>query len=61
MFEKLTNYLKEAMIELKKVVWPTRKQTINYSIVVIAMSIGVAIFFGILDYFFRNGLTFIVG
>jgi preprotein translocase subunit SecE len=48
--EKATAYLKSAVSELRKVTWPTKTQTINYSIVVIAMSIGVALFFGLFDY-----------
>ena len=51
--EKIKNYFKGSISEMKKVVWPTKKQTTTYSIVVIAMSIGVAVFFGILDYFFN--------
>lgn len=53
---KLKDYFRGAYSELRKVTWPTRKQVINYSIVVIAMSLGVAIFFGVLDYIFNLGL-----
>jgi preprotein translocase subunit SecE len=58
--KKLTTYFKEAYAEMKKVVWPTKKQTIFYSIIVIALTLGVAIFFGILDYFFSLGLELII-
>ncbi|PLX26748.1 preprotein translocase subunit SecE [Candidatus Parcubacteria bacterium] len=53
---KLVKYIRESIGELKKVTWPTKKQTIAYTIVVVAMSIGVAIFFAILDWFFNLGL-----
>jgi len=53
---KITEYFRGAIGEMKKVVWPTKKQTINYTLIVIAMSIGVALFFGILDYTFSLGL-----
>ena len=53
-------YIKDSISELKKVTWPTKKQTTNYTIVVIALSIGIAIFFGILDYFFSMGIEFII-
>ncbi len=49
---KITNFFKEAKAELKKVNWPTKKQTINYTIAVIAISLAMAIFLGGLDYFF---------
>ena len=50
--EQLNNYFKGALEEVRKVTWPTRSQTINYSIVVVAMSLGVAMFFGLLDKLF---------
>ena len=53
---KLTNYIKESVGEMKKVVWPSKKQTTTYTVVVIGMSIGIALFFGILDYVFNLGL-----
>ncbi len=57
MFQKLSKYVKDAYIELKKVVWPTKEQTRNYSVIVIILSLGVAFFFGFLDYIF----SFILG
>lgn len=55
-FAKMGNYFKEAIAEMKKVVWPTRKQTITYSAIVIALSVGTAIFFMALDQLFNIGL-----
>ncbi|MBT4120479.1 MAG: preprotein translocase subunit SecE [Candidatus Magasanikbacteria bacterium] len=60
LLEKIRDYFKGAFSEMKKVVWPTKKQTITYTIIVIAMSIGVAIFFGILDYAFNIVLGWII-
>lgn len=51
--QAVKDYFKGSISEMKKVVWPTKKQTTTYSIIVIAMSIGVAVFFGFLDYFFN--------
>lgn len=56
----IQNYLRDAVAEMKKVVWPNKKQTVNYTIIVIAMSIGIAIFFGIIDYIFNLGLEQII-
>lgn len=50
---KITQFLKEAKAELMKVNWPTREQTINYTLIVIGISLAVAIFLGGLDYFFE--------
>lgn len=49
----LTNYVREAVIELKKVIWPSRQQTLTYTIIVIVMSVGLAAFFTVLDNFFN--------
>ncbi|TAK96582.1 preprotein translocase subunit SecE [Patescibacteria group bacterium] len=54
MFEKLTTFIREARVELKKVNWPTKQQTINYTAVVIGLSVAVGIFLGGLDYVFRE-------
>lgn len=58
--EKIITYVKEATIEMKKVVWPTKKQTIDYTIIVVAMSVGVAVFFSILDKVLSFGLSSII-
>lgn len=39
-------FLKEVRDELKKVVWPTREETIRLTGVVVIVSIGVGLFLG---------------
>ena len=46
--------------ELKKVTWPTKKQTWYYSLLVIGMSIGMAVFFSLLDYIFNWGFETLI-
>ncbi|MES2006795.1 MAG: preprotein translocase subunit SecE [Patescibacteria group bacterium] len=48
----MLNYLKDVRAELKHVSWPSRTQTILYTIVVILVSIGVAVYLGLWDYLF---------
>ncbi len=48
-FTKITDYLLSAKNELTKVTWPSRQDTFRYSALVIAISVGVAAFFGFLD------------
>jgi preprotein translocase subunit SecE len=57
---KLTNYLKESVTEMKKVTWPTKKETYDYTLLVIGISIGVALFLGLLDYIFTEGFQFFI-
>ncbi|MBI5613586.1 preprotein translocase subunit SecE [Candidatus Gottesmanbacteria bacterium] len=42
-------FVREVTAELKKVTWPTREETVKLTIVVIAVSIIVGIFIGIVD------------
>jgi len=60
-FNQLKNYIIASISEMKKVVWPTQKQTKNYSILVIVMSLSMAVFFGVLDYIFNFGLSILIG
>ena len=52
---KITSYFISSYAEMKKVSWPTRNQTINYSLLVIGLSVGFALFFSLLDYIFNLG------
>lgn len=46
---KLVQYFKDSKLELKKVVWPTQKQTINHTMLVIGFSVALALFLGVID------------
>lgn len=50
---KIMGYFKESYQELTKVTWPTKNQARNHTIIVIAISAGVLVFFAILDYVFE--------
>lgn len=54
--KKFIEYLKEVKAELKNVTWPTRQQTIYATIAVLAISILVAYYLGLLDYLFSLAL-----
>ncbi len=56
----LKQYLISSYIEIQKVTWPTREQTINYSLLVVGLSVGLAIFFAALDYTFNTAVTTII-
>lgn len=48
----MPNYFKEVRAEMKHVSWPTRRQAVVYTVVVIGVSLGVAVYLGVLDYIF---------
>ena len=52
MFGRITTFLKEARLELRKVAWPTRTQTIRYTVAVILMSLVIAALLGGFDFIF---------
>jgi preprotein translocase subunit SecE len=49
----VVRYLKETRAELRKVVWPTRDETKNLTIIVVSVTVAMAIFLGLLDYIFQ--------
>ena len=57
MLEGILTYLREARIEIRKVSWPTRQQTIRYTVAVVVMSLVVAAFLGGLDFGFSTILN----
>ncbi len=46
---KSMQFLREVNLELRKVVWPTRKQTVASTVVVIVLVIIISIFLGLVD------------
>ena len=48
-FGKTAQFLREVKVELKKVTWPSRKQTIGSTVVVIALVMIISVFLGAVD------------
>jgi preprotein translocase subunit SecE len=49
---KISNLIKDAGSEIKKITWPTRNETIKYTLIVIGMSVVVASVLGVFDFVF---------
>jgi len=49
-FTKITTFLKEVRLEMKKVNWPSRQETIRKTLVVIGISVAIATFLGAIDF-----------
>lgn len=58
--DKLVNYVKASYQELRRVVWPTRKEVIQHTVVVILFSLGISLFLFILDSVFSLGVAEII-
>jgi len=52
-------YLKETMGEMKYVQWPTQRQTITYTILVVVISIITALYLGLFDFLFSTLIKFL--
>lgn len=54
------NYFKDVRAEMRHVSWPTRRQAVVYTVVVIAVSVITAVYLGLLDYVFSLVLKQII-
>ncbi len=54
--DKIRQFLRESKVELKKVTWPTPKEALASTSVVLAVVIIVSIFLGLVDF----GLTKVI-
>ena len=59
--EKVSRFLKGAKAELKKVTWPTPKQTLASTSVVIVVVIIVSTFLGIIDFGLAKTIKLVLG
>ena len=50
-------YLKETLSELRQVTWPTRKQTLTLSAIVVVASLVMAAYVGALDFGLKEAGT----
>jgi len=57
MITKPIQYIKEAQVEIKKVTWPTRQQSLQYTAIVAIISVAATIILGGLDLLFNYILT----
>lgn len=53
---KFVDYIKETNTELKHVSWPTRRQALAFTALVVAVSAITAALLGVFDYLFSLGL-----
>jgi preprotein translocase subunit SecE len=49
LIDKSLQFLREVKVELKKVTWPSRKQTIGSTVVVVILAMIISLFLGVVD------------
>ena len=47
--KEFIEFFEESKVEIKKVVWPTRKETITTCVAVLVVSLVVALYLGVVD------------
>lgn len=57
---KVKTYLKGVKAEMKKVVWPTRKELVNYTAIVIVVSVVTSLVVALLDFGIQRVLSLII-
>lgn len=56
----VARYLKEVRSEMSKVIWPTREQTVNLTVIVLVVMVAMSIFLGVLDYAFGGLIQLLI-
>ena len=57
---RLARFWRETMAELRKVVWPTRDQAVNLTIIVVMTVIAMSAFLGLVDLMLTNLVRLII-
>ncbi len=60
MFKKLTSYIKNSIVELKRVNWPTKDEAIKNTILVVVICLAMAAFLGVIDFILTQILQIVI-
>jgi preprotein translocase subunit SecE len=60
-FSRLALFIRQVVFELRKVIWPTRKELVNYTTVVLVFVVVMAGIIAGLDYIFARAVLFVFG
>ncbi|NMI00940.1 preprotein translocase subunit SecE [Pseudonocardia acidicola] len=58
---RVARFLREVVAELRKVIWPTRKELVTYTIVVLVFVSFMVALVALLDYVFGQAVMFLFG
>ncbi len=60
-FARIALFVRQVIAELRKVIWPTRKELIAYTTVVVVFVVIMAGIIAGMDYVFGRGVLFVFG
>jgi len=60
-FARMSRFVREVIAELRKVIWPTRKELITYTGVVLVFVLIMAGIVALLDFVFTQGVLAVFG
>lgn len=59
MFGRIKKFFEEARVEFGHVNWPTRKEAMRLTAIVIGLSVALAVFLGAFDYLFTSTISYL--
>ncbi|MEV1288193.1 preprotein translocase subunit SecE [Micromonospora sp. NPDC049679] len=60
-FGRIIRFIREVVAELRKVIWPTRKELLTYTAVVVAFVTVMLTIVAVLDFGFAKGVLWVFG
>ncbi|NMC48165.1 MAG: preprotein translocase subunit SecE, partial [Desulfovibrio sp.] len=58
--DRAREFYEQARVELKKITWPTRKETVNTGVAVLILVVVMALFLGLVDLGLARLIEFIL-
>ncbi len=56
----IANFIRELRIEIGKVIWPKRREVVNLTGVIVALSVAMGAVLGVVDYVFQEFFRFVL-
>lgn len=61
LFARIALFIRQVVAELRKVIWPTRRELITYTTVVLVFVLVMAAIVAVLDFVFTKGVFAVFG
>ncbi len=59
--KRMLLFFRQVVAELRKVIWPTRKELLSYTWIVLIFVLIMSAYIGVLDFIFTKGVLFVFG